>query len=345
LSLSQSKTSIPTVPAPELRAGIVTKKLIGTYWLNVEGEDVACSISSTLRKRLIYPTADPSSLHHRVQEVKDIEAVDPIAIGDQVRYIPADPMGVIVEVLPRRNKLSRKAAGAKPLEQIIAANIDQIVAVFSAAQPQPKWNLLDRYLVTAEAEGIPFALCITKTDLVKPNDDVYRAGALYESLGYPVHYTSIADYTSITAYTGIEANTGIDAIRELLKDRVSIMIGKSGVGKTSLLNAVQPGLGLRIGEISKKLHKGKHTTTHLEMIPLEMGGAIIDTPGMREFDLWNPEGDDPALYFVEMRDYVGTCKFGLDCTHTREPGCMITAAVKRGEISQRRYESYLKLAE
>lgn len=314
---------------------MVYKKSLGTYFVHTPDGSVTCSISNRLRKELIYPIADRSSIiHHRMQEVRDIRQIDPVAIGDCVRFLYADEgsTGVITEVLPRRNKLARSAAGKKELEQVIAANIDQIVMVFAAARPEPKWNLLDRYLVTAEAAEIPALICLTKLDLI---DDGAFEDELseYQALGYRIIRTSIVD------------QRGIDDLRDSLRGKTSVLIGKSGVGKTSLLNAVQPGLGLRVGEVSQRLNKGKHTTTQLEMIGLDTGGGIIDTPGMREFEAWQLDDGDLALMFPEMRSLVGSCRFGLDCTHTREPGCAIVQAVAQGRVSERRYHSYVRMLE
>ncbi len=312
--------------------GVVYKKQLGTYFVRSADSDVVCTISSRLRKELIYPIADRSSIgHHRVQKVDDIHMIDPVAIGDCVQFVVAeDGAGLITEVLPRRNKLARSAAGVKQLEQIIAANVDQLVTVFAAALPAPHWNLLDRYLVTAEEAEIPALIVMTKLDLVEPGTfdavmDEYRA------LGYDAILTST------------ESGQGIDELHAALNGKTSVLIGKSGVGKTSLLNAVQPGLGLRVGEVSKALKKGKHTTTHVEMIGLDSGGYIVDTPGMREFSTWNIDDGDLALYFRDMQPYVGTCRFGLDCTHRTEPGCAVLKAVGAGKISERRYESYVRM--
>lgn len=314
--------------------GVVYKKQVGTYFVRTADGDIICSMSSRLRKELIYPIADRSSIgHHRVQRVDDIRMIDPVAIGDCVKFIVAeDGAGMITEVLPRKNKLARLAAGEKQLEQVIAANIDQLVTVFAAMLPEPHWNLLDRYLVTAEEADIPAVIVLTKLDLVEAGTfdavmDEYRA------LGYRVIMSSTVD------------GVGVDELRAVLHGKTSVLLGKSGVGKTSLLNAVQPGLGLRVGEVSKAIKKGKHTTTHIEMIGLEDGGAIIDTPGMRQFSAWNVEDGDLALYFREMRPYVGACRFGLDCTHLNEPGCAVLKAVGAGHISERRYQSYARMLE
>jgi len=324
-------------PMPQLNGetheGVVIKKLLGTYIVDTGVEVITCNISSKLRKVLVMPTADPSSIpRYEVVAVKDIRAVDPVAIGDRVRFMPSMPSSLITDVLPRVNKLSRLAEGRKRLEQVIVANVDQVVCVFAAAQPEPRWNVLDRYLVTAESADIPAVIIITKIDL-SVDDSVLEAVEEYRLLGYRVVLSSA------------ENGNGIDEVRDLLRGRTSVLIGRSGVGKTSLLNAVQPGLGLRVGTISKKLKEGKHTTTHLEMLSLDIGGALIDTPGMREFHVWNPDGDDAAIFFREMRPYVGTCKFGLDCSHTHEPGCAIRAAVESGSISERRYKSLLRINE
>jgi len=314
--------------------GVVYKKQIGTYFVHTADGDVTCSISSRLRKELVYPIADKSSLpHQRVQKVNDIHMVDPVAIGDCVKFVIAeDGTGMITEVLPRRNKFARSAAGGKTLEQVIAANVDQMVLVFAATLPDPQWNLLDRFLVTAEEAEIPALIALTKLDLVPPGmfDDVMDE---YRALGYRVVQTSTVD------------GTGIEEVRAELKDKLSVLVGKSGVGKTSLLNAVQPGLGLRIGEVSKALQKGKHTTTHVEMIPLDFGGSIVDTPGMRQYAMWDVDDGDLAYFFREMRPYIGTCRFGVDCTHRTEPGCAILRAVGAGKISERRYKSYVRMLE
>jgi ribosome biogenesis GTPase len=319
--------------------GVVYKKTIGNYTVHSDGQVVVCELSNRIRKQLIYPTADPASLHHRVQKVIELEHTDPLAVGDEVRYIQADDgKGLIIELLPRRNKLTRRSAvpkpihhGAHPFEQIIVTNVDQVVMVMSAAQPDPKWNLLDRYLASAEASGVRSLICITKMDLVKGREDqLLEALDEYGEIGYTYLLTSTV------------SGEGLDDLRGLLQNRVSAMIGKSGVGKTALLNKLQPGLGLRVREVSQVTGKGRHTTTNLEMFGLDGGGAIVDTPGTREFGLWEYE-DDLALLFPEMKPLVGTCKFGVGCQHDEEPGCAIRKAVVAGKIGPRRYQSYLQL--
>jgi ribosome biogenesis GTPase len=243
--------------------------------------------------------------------------------------------GLITEVLPRKSKLVRRSAvpmpTAHPYEQIIVANVDQVVPIFSAAQPPPKWNLLDRYLASAESLDLPSLICITKLDLAGQDAQLQAEMDVYRQIGYRVLLTSIV--------TG----EGIEALRLALQGRISVFVGKSGVGKTSLLNAMQPGLGLRVNAVNQVTGKGKHTTTNLEMFPLENGGSVVDTPGMREFGLWEMDESDLALFFPEMRPFVGRCKFGLDCSHENEPGCAIRKAVAEGKIAPRRYATFQRL--
>ena len=314
------------------RQGTVFRKSQGQYAVISEGQTVNCVLSNRLRKQLIYPIADPGSLHQRVVAVADIRAVDPVAIGDVVRFLDArDGTGMIAEVLPRQSKLARRAAGPKPLEQVIVANVDQVLVITAAAQPAPSWELVDRYLAAAEAADLPARVCLTKADLA---DDLPHAEfENYRRLGYPVHLTS--------SLTG----EGLDELKAALTGKLSVLTGKSGVGKTTLLNALQPELGLRVGAVSEQTGKGRHTTSHLELFALDGGGSVVDTPGMREFGLWDLDGVDLANAFPDLRPFVGRCRFGLSCQHRQEPGCAIRTAVEAGEVSERRYRSYLRLAE
>jgi len=298
----------------EPNTGFVTKKSTNSYSIQAGLERLTCTLSTRLKRAA---------------------ESDPVAIGDFVRWNEA---GQLIEVLPRRNQLVRRAAKPMPTsfahEQIIAVNLDQVIPVFAAANPKPAWNLLDRYLVSAESAEIPALIVITKLDLLDGSPaaaEIQSVAAEYRAIGYEVILTS--------AETGL----GLAELRAALSGRLSVLVGKSGVGKSSLLNALEPGLGLKVQQTSQMTGKGRHTTTHLEMFPLALGGAIIDTPGIREFGLWNVETDDLALFFPEMRPFVGACKFGLDCSHDQEPGCAIRRAVNAGQISPYRYQSYLKL--
>ena len=315
--------------------GIVFRKSLGHYTVHVDGRELDCVLSSLIHKQLIYPIADPTSLRRRVVDVREIEHVDPIAIGDRVRFTDAGKdRGMITEVLPRISKLSRPATvpGQRVFEQVIVSNADLVIPVFAAASPAPKWGLLDRYLVTAEAADLPVLIVITKLDLLNGNQKLDEDLETYHSIGYPIH--RVSSYTS----------EGVEELKAILKGKISVLIGKSGVGKTSLLNAIQPGLGLRVKEVGKgELGKGRHTTTHLEMFDLEFGGSIVDTPGMREFGLWNIAPDELAYLFPEMEEHVGKCKFGLSCQHDSEPGCAIRKAVMDDKVSPHRYKSYMNL--
>lgn len=313
--------------------GVVFRKSQGLYAVRQGDRTVSCTISSRLRKHLVYPIADAGSLRHHVVTVEDIRTVDPIAVGDAVSFLDAEAgHGVIVAVQERRSKLVRRAAGGKPLEQVIVTNVDQVIAICAAERPALSWELVDRYLASAEATDVPAGICITKMDLVAEGRFDAEV-ANYRRLGYPVFLTSAA--------TGM----GVPSFREALQGRLSVLAGKSGAGKTTILNAVQPDLGLRVGEVSNLTGKGRHTTTSLEMFALEGGGGVVDTPGMREFGLWDVHRDDVALLFRELRPLVGTCRFGMDCRHRSEPGCSVTAAVAGGDVTARRYASFLRLSE
>lgn len=319
------------VRSGEVLEGRVFRKALGKYFVEVEGRTVTCSISNRLRKQLVYPFADPSSRRHRVDAVKDIRMVDPVAIGDVVSFVPAgDGVGLIKEVLPRKNKFSRKAAGRKPIEQVVVANVDQVVPVLAAAHPAPKWGLLDRYLADAESVELDAVVCITKMDLADL-DGLEEELRVFEQLGYEVVRTCALQ------------RDGMEELAEALRGKVSVLVGKSGVGKTTLLNALQPDLGLRVGDVSNSTDKGKHTTSHLEMFALDIGGSVIDTPGMREFGLYCDSRDDLAYLFREMRPYIGHCRFGASCSHVHEPDCAIKEAVEAGKIAERRYQSFVRM--
>lgn len=289
--------------------GRVVKKTSGHYSVRTESGLTICTVSTRLKRG------------------KKGES-DPIAVGDQVGFAAIGPeSGLILEIERRRNKLSRRAVGGKSLEQVIVANVDQVLAVFASAQPAPAWGMLDRYLVECEASDLPAVICMTKWDL--DSYDLEPELAAYERAGYPVHRTS--------AISG----EGISGLKAALAGKTSVVVGKSGVGKTSLLNALQEGLGAKVSEISNITGKGKHTTTHLEMFDLDCGGSLVDTPGVREFGLTG--GTDVAWLFPEFRPYVRDCRFGSRCSHDREPDCAVKEAVEAGDIWLRRYRSYLKL--
>ena len=214
-------------------------------------------------------------------------------------------------------------------QHVLVANVDQLVIVTSAAEPRLKPNLIDRLLVTAEKGGIRPIICINKIDLVEPADLMPLVG-VYAQLGY--------DVLLVSATTGI----GIERLRERLAGAESVVTGQSGVGKSSLLNAVEPGLDLRVQTVSEETQKGRHTTTTAELIPLSFGGYVVDTPGIRQFQLWDVIPEEVAGFFRELRPYVSRCRFP-DCTHTHEDNCAVKDAVADGWIDARRYESYVQI--
>ncbi len=261
---------------------------------------------------------------------KGPQETDAVAVGDRVHIrMLKDGSGIIEEVADRIRVLSRRAPGRRDIEQVLVANPDQAVFVFSCAEPDPNFRMLDRLLVVAEREEIPAVVCANKIDLVAPRSAKAEFGE-YARLGYGVVYTS--------AVTG----KGVRELRNILTGKLSVLTGPSGVGKTSLLNAIQPHLGLRTREVRRKTGKGKHTTVVPELLPLERGGYVADTPGLKAFALWDIEPEELDAYFPELRGLVADCEFS-DCTHTHEPGCAVIAAVERGEISPERYDSYQRM--
>jgi ribosome biogenesis GTPase / thiamine phosphate phosphatase len=247
-----------------------------------------------------------------------------VAAGDNVWIRPeGESEGFIERIEPRSSVLSRTSKGR---QHVIVANIEQLIIVTSAAEPTIKPNLIDRYLLTAEKIGVQPVLCINKIDLVDPADLQPLIG-VYGQMGYEVLFVS--------ATTGF----GVDRLRRALSNRESVVAGQSGVGKSSLLNMVEPGLGLRVSEVSQENQKGKHTTTTAQLLPLSFGGYVVDTPGIRQFQLWDVAAEEVAGFFPDIRPYANNCRFP-DCSHTHEIGCAVKDAVADGRLDARRYESY-----
>lgn len=317
--------------------GVVICKASGFYTVRHDDKITICSLSGKLRKYFEFD--DGPGEHRYIQNNIDNNTSDSITIGDWVTFMPTgDTEGTIVTVTARRNFLSRRSAKPMPSahdrEQVIAANIDQVIPVFAAADPPPKWHMLDRYLVSAESHQIESKIVITKVDLLKEHHhekDLMEVIERYQKIGYPVITTSV------------KGQQGVDQLRLKLAGQTSVVVGKSGVGKTTLLNMLEPGLGLRVREVNSSTGKGRHTTTRLEMFPLAVGGAIIDTPGTREFGVWGVAPDELAYCFPEMRPLLGSCRFGMSCQHEEEPSCAIREAVMKDEISPYRYRSYLRM--
>jgi ribosome biogenesis GTPase / thiamine phosphate phosphatase len=254
---------------------------------------------------------------------------DLAATGDKVRVtVLADGSGVIEEVEERERAIVRLDPRPQgDYQQVLLANPDQAVFVFACAHPSPKLKMLDRFLVIAEKQKIPSVIVANKIDLV---DDATKIFGLYETIGYSVLYTST------------KTGAGIEELKSVLTGKISAFAGPSGAGKSSLLNVMQPGLGLAVNEISKAMDKGKHTTVTRELFPLEGGGYVADTPGWKSLALWDTEPEEIDGYFPELRELVQHCQFN-DCTHTHEPGCAVLSALDEGKIHRERYQSYLRL--
>lgn len=250
-----------------------------------------------------------------------------VVAGDWVLFEPqSDRLGVIQRVEPRKTTLGR---GSKRHEHIIVANIDQIVIVVSASEPPLKPSLIDRFIISATKGGAGVLICINKADLVDPAELQMLIG-IYGRIGCQV--------VLVSASTG----AGMDRLRTLLCDRQSVFTGQSGVGKSSLLNTIQPGLARATGEVSNWTQKGKHTTRTAVLMPLATGGWVVDTPGIRQMELWDVLPEEVEGYFVEFRPFVAYCQFP-DCSHTHEKQCRVKQAVRCGLVAAARYESYLRI--
>lgn len=261
-------------------------------------------------------------------------STNPVAVGDVVRYKEDEDAAIITDVLPRRNYVIRKSTNLSRKNHVIAANLDRAVIAVSLLFPEIKLPFLDRILVTCEVYGIKPVIVLNKIDLYGDlyKEEVENFIRIYEGAGYLVIQTSC------------KTGEGIDELRDLCSEGVSLFSGESGVGKSSLIKALDPSLDPKIGKISAAHLQGKHTTSLYEMYPLTDGGFIIDSPGLRGFGLVDLEKEEIALYFPEMLAAAKDCRF-TPCTHTHEPGCAVKAAVDRGDISAERYNSYLGMLE
>lgn len=282
-------------------------------WYDVlhDGETVRCRIRGRLR-------------------LKGVRSTNPVVVGDEVAC-EADEGGdyVIADILPRRNYVIRRASNLSKESHIIAANVDQALLMASLRSPETPTEFVDRFLVTCEAYKVPVTILLSKLDL-QDAEAVVEFRAVYEGAGYRVLEVSVRE------------GRGVEEVRELLAGRTTLVSGNSGVGKSTLIQAIDPSLDIRTGEISESHHKGRHTTTFSTMYPLAGGGAVIDTPGIKGFGLIDIDEAELWHYFPEMMRVAPACRF-YNCTHTHEPGCAVTEAVKAGEIAWPRYESYLKI--
>jgi len=311
---------------PDKLSGIVIKAQSGFFTVQAgDGSQVVAQVRGRLKK--------------------DRRDTDLIAVGDRVTVAVAEDGAASIEKIAARERaLARLAPSAKgrggrrwdrqgylsEREQVIVANPDEVVFVFSCAHPEPRLRMLDRFLVGAEAQAIPAVICANKIDLVGGVTGGRDWFGLYEEIGYLVIYTS--------AVTG----EGVDVLHAQLTGKLSVLAGPSGAGKSTLLNKMQPGLGLVARQVSQATGKGRHTTVVPELLPLDGGGWVADTPGIRALALFDTDPEDLDAYFPEIAPLVAECQFS-DCTHLVEPGCAVIAAVEEGRIHPERYESYAAL--
>ncbi|HET7458766.1 MAG TPA: ribosome small subunit-dependent GTPase A [Gemmatimonadaceae bacterium] len=318
--------------------GVVLEGTGGVWRVRTEsGATREASMRGRLKKADMGRRADGGRMRDTVRASAETMK---LAVGDDVLLErdgddDATASWAIAEILPRRSQLARREPGGGHGERVVAANVDQVVVVFAAAKPEPHPRMLDRFLVIAEANGLEARVVINKVELVGEESARSRF-ADYERAGYAMHYTST------------KASLGLDALRDALSGRTSVFTGPSGVGKSSLLNSLYPGLNLRVGEISESVNKGRHTTVGALLHPLPDTGSgvgyVVDTPGLREVGMWALPPEHLDECFPELRPFIPDCRFG-DCTHTVEPDCAVRTAVSARKVSAARYDSYLKLRE
>lgn len=267
--------------------------------------------------------------------LKGIRSTNPIAVGDHVHIVMNhEGTAFIHEIEDRKNYIIRRASNLSKQSHILAANLDQCMLIVTINYPETSTIFIDRFLATAEAYRIPVSIIFNKTDRYDEDETRYLDGLinLYTYIGYPCYKVSALN------------QTGIEAIRTALTDKVTLLSGNSGVGKSTLINAILPDLGVKTGEISDYHNKGMHTTTFSEMFPLPQGGWIIDTPGIKGFGTFDMEEEEVGHYFKEIFEHSANCKYG-NCTHRHEPGCAVRQAVEEHLISESRYSSYLNMLE
>lgn len=296
--------------------GIVIKSTGSWFYIRTEqGQVYNCKLKGSFR-------------------LKGIKSTNPVAVGDHVEFelMENENAGVIHTILPRHNYIIRKATKLSKVSHIIAANIDQVCIIVTLARPRTSSGFIDRILVTAEAYHIPAIIVFNKIDLY----DDKQMKKMEEMIGIYNH----AEYK--TLFVSALRGDNLGQLKAVLKDKNSMITGHSGVGKSALINAIEPGLHIKTKEISMYHKKGIHTTTFAEMHPLSFGGYITDTPGIKEFGLTDFNRNEIAERFPEMRRYMHGCRFN-NCTHVHEPGCAVIEALEKGEISLKRYESYLTI--
>ena len=268
--------------------------------------------------------------------IKGIKSTNPIAVGDTVFLTRENKseQGLIIEIKERKNYIYRKSTNLSKITHIIAVNIDCSFLVISLVDPRTPLGFIDRFLVSAEAFRIPTKIIFNKSDLhdAKCRKIHANLSKLYEKIGYECIETSVV------------SQEGISIVKERMQGKISLFCGQSGVGKSSIINILEPDLALKMGDLSRYNNKGKHTTTFAEMFPLSFGGYIIDTPGIKEFGLIQYEKEEVSHYFPEMLQLLDQCKFS-NCTHTHEPECAVKQALEEEKIAQSRYFNYLSIIE
>ena len=292
--------------------GIVVSSTGSGYEVTTERGTLSCRIRGRLR-------------------LKGIRSTNPVVVGDRVVVEPDGDSSAIVEILPRHNYVIRRASNLSKESHIIAANVDRALLIVTLHSPSTPREFVDRFLVTCEAYKVPVTIVIGKADTLEGEYAAEAAEfeAIYRDAGY--------DIIRLSSTTG----QGVETIRTMLKGHTTLVAGNSGVGKSTLVSAIDPSLDIRTGEISESHHKGKHTTTFSTMYPIEQG-YIIDTPGIKGFGLIDIESRELCRYFPEMMRLAPNCRF-YNCTHTHEPGCAVVEAVEEGTVAMSRYESYLKI--
>jgi len=344
----------PLTNEPEILTGIVLNGAHGIYDVHTETGIVRCTLRGKLKRAFAQAQSAKSQQKARPRfdkllatpggrRVERIEKRDStenplptrLSVGDYVKLRRLDgDNGLIEEILPRQSSLSRKDVGSnehKSIQQTMLANLDQVVIVLAAAQPDPHFGLLDRYLTICASAELRAIITINKVDL--PHDNaVEEAIDLYRQLGYTVIPTSTHN------------QQGIEGLRELLKDHMTLFTGPSGVGKSSLVNVIEPGMAVKTGLISDVTGKGKHTTTGSQLYPLSHGGWLADSAGIRALTAWDIQPEELASCFIEFRPYLGECAY-VDCVHIDEEDCAIRMAVQDGVIDERRYRSYVRIYE
>jgi ribosome biogenesis GTPase / thiamine phosphate phosphatase len=300
----------------DIQSGIVIKSTGSWYtvWLD-SGMRQECRIKGQLRIKGL-----------------NLKNTNPFAVGDRVdvELEPTEGIGIISKLHDRRNYIIRRSTNLSKQTHIIASNIDRAYVMATLVEPRTSTGFIDRFLITAEAYSIPATIIFNKRDLLDEEyqDYVKQLMALYESLGYSCHFISSTNVSDVAK------------IATEMQGKINLVSGHSGVGKSTLINALEPQLDIRTGELSQAHNKGMHTTTFAEMHPLKNGGWVIDTPGIKEFGIIDLEKNELSHFFPEMRERFGQCKFH-NCVHDNEPGCAVRKAVENGEIAETRYTCYL----